>query len=159
MATPNFVPMKYNMPMICGKTYGQIQDDLIKEYCEDVTEDDIYCYESDMASYAEELAEEMNSSLVFHKVTVIGGYYTSFQFYVDELYSGEFDLDKNAKYCIDNEEAHYYFDMCRSKALLAAEAEKRKIRKWLNSLTKDGFNKVVCTEIFSNGEAEYSVVA
>ena len=159
MSAPNFVSMNYDMPMICGKTYGQMQKDLTEEYGREATEDELYWYENDMFSDAEDMAEEMNSSLEFHKITVVGGRYASFQFCVDETYSDKFDLDKDSEYCIDNEDAHYYFDMCRSKVLRAADAEKRKIRKWLNGLIKFGFNHVVCTEIFSNGEAEYRVVA
>ena len=157
MSAPNFSSVKYDMPMICGKTYGQMQEDLTREYGRKATEDEIYFYENDMFSYAEELAEEMNNSLNFHKITVEGGHYTSFQFCVDEIFSEKFDLDMDSEYCIDNEDAHYYFDMCRSKVLIAAEAEKWKIRKWLNSLTKNGFNRVVCAAFYSNGEAEYCV--
>lgn len=39
---------------------------------------------------------------------------------------------------------------------LAADAEKRKIAKWLEKLQDEGFEILVCTAKFSNGEAIYS---
>ena len=74
-----------------------------------------------------------------------------------EKYSNEFDLDKSSKYCIDNDDAKYYFDVYRSVALREADREKRKIAKWLESLAKNGdFEILVCVGRFSNGEAVYS---
>ena len=157
MGAPNFEPMNYDMPLICGRTYGQMYSDLADDG-EEVTNEDIFFYEDKLFEDAEDLAENMNGMLTFHKITVIGGRYDSFQFQVEEIYSGMFDLDRDSRDCIDNEDAHYYFDMCRSQALLAADAEKRKIRKWLNNLTTIGFNKVECSNFFSNGEAEYTIV-
>ncbi len=158
MATANFRRMKYGMPMICGRTYGQMAAEYLKECGEEISDFEIELQEQDDFNYATELAEEFTSGLTFHKVTSVGGYYTSFQFYVEEVYSNYFDLDKESEYCISNEDAHYYFDMCRSKALRAADAEKRKIEKWLHSLAENGYNEVVCTAMFSNGEANYSTV-
>lgn len=158
MATANFQRMEYGMPMICGRTYGQIASEYLKEYGEEISDFEIEMQEQDDFDYAMKLAEEFSASLTFHKVTVVGGYYTSFQFYVEEVYSNYFDLDKESKYCISNEDAHYYFDMCRSKALRAADAEKRKIEKWLHGLAESGYNEVVCTARFSNGKANYNIV-
>lgn len=56
-------------------------------------------------------------------------YYYGFQFWIEEKFSNYFDLDKSSEYCIDNDDAHYYFDMFRSQALRASDAEKRKIAK------------------------------
>lgn len=44
----------------------------------------------------------------------------------------------------------------RSQALRAADAEKRKIAKWLEKFQENGFEILVCTAKFSNGEAIYS---
>lgn len=158
MSAANFQRMEYDMPMICGRTHEQMAAEYLREFGEEISDFEIEMQERDDFEYATELAEEFTSGLTFHKVTAIGGYYTSFQFYVEEAYSNYFDLDKESEYCIGNEDAHYYFDMCRSKALRAADAEKRKIEKWLHGLTKMGYNEVVCTARFSNGEASYSVV-
>ena len=75
---------------------------------------------------------------------------------LSKLFSG--NLDKNSRDCIDNEDAHYYFDMIRSQALRKADAEKRKIKKWLLNMRNQGFNLVHMTGMFSNGEATYFVV-
>ncbi len=158
MSAANFQRMEYNMPMICGRAHEQIAEEYLKEFGEEISNFEIEMQEQDDFEYATELAEEFTSSLTFHKVTVVGGYYTSFQFYVEEAYSNYFDLDKESEYCIDNENAHYYFDMCRSKALKAADMEKRKIEKWLYGLTKRGYNEVVCTARFGSGEENYSIV-
>ena len=157
MSCPNFAKMKYNMPLICGRTYAQIAEEHKKEYGEELTEDVFYIEETLQAEEAQEKAEEFSKSLKFHTVTVESGYYTSFQFYVDEKYSGYFDFNKNSRDCIDNDDAHYYFDMCKSQALRKAEAEKRKIKKWLLSMKNQGFNLVYLTDIFSNGEGLYSI--
>ena len=158
MSCPNFQSMLYGMPMICGRTFAQMSEQYKAECGEDMPESEYEFMEQDDINYAEELAEEFNRDLQFHDITVIGGHYVSYQFYVEEKYSRQFDMDKSSDYCIDNEDAHYYFDMCRSRALRAADAEKRKIVKWLHGLTKYGYNETVRTALFSNGEAEYSIV-
>ena len=139
MATANFRIMEYGMPMV----YGGMNDDEFENEFE---------FEE-----AERLAENFTENLMFHDVRIESGYYGGFQFYVEERYSNYFDLDKDSEYCIDNEDAHYYFDMCRSKAIRAADAEKRKIERWLESLVNEGFVILVCTARFSNGEAHYAI--
>lgn len=132
MATANFKTMEYGMPLVVGGT----------EYFEDI-------------KAAEELAENFTENLKYHDITVVGGYYSGFQFYVEEKYSNKFDLDKQSIYCIDNYDAHYYFDVCKSVAIREADREKRKIRKWLESLENHGYEIIVCIGRFSNGEAIY----
>lgn len=138
MGAANFMLMEYGMPLVCG-TPGADEWDAMDEY-----------------EQAEQLAAEFTESLTFHDVTIKSGYYESFQFYVEERYSGYFDLDKESRYCIDNDNAHYYFDMCKSRALRAADAEKWKIARWLEKLTEYGFNTYVITARFSNGETWYA---
>ena len=139
MSCPNFEPMKYGMPMVCGGLYLEEDND---EY-----------WEFKDASY---LAEKFTKELKYHDVNVQSGYYSGFQFVVDEKRSSQFDLDKDSEYCIDNEDAHYYYDMCRSQVIRKADAEKRKIRKWLEKIAEDyGYEILVRTALFSNGEAVY----
>lgn len=158
MSTPNFRDMEYNMPMVCGglKSFDEMAKAYEKEtgdeYSEGLYEWDL----QDEIETAEQLAEEFSNSLTFHDITIESGHYCGFQFWVEEKYSKYFDLDKSSEYCIDNEDAHYYFDMFRSQALRAADAEKRKIAKWLEKLQENGFEILVCTAKFSNGEAIYS---
>lgn len=143
MSTANFKPMKYNMPLVCNFGYydddGNIDQFLI---------DDQYCY-------AKGIMKEFADDLVYHDISIESGYYLGFQFYVSEKYESLFDLDKQSEYCIDNEDAHYYFGNCRSKVLRAADSEKRKIRRWLESLRDSGFDVLVVVDVFSNGEVVY----
>ena len=159
MATANFRSMEYGMPLVCGKSYSQLADEWRTEYEAEPTDSDLYFMAEDEVTYAKEIAEEFTENLTFYDVTIEYGYYESYQFYVVEKFNRYFDLDKESKYCIDNDEAHEYFDMCRSEALRKADAEKRKIRKWLLSLAENGFNHIVCVERFSNGEAIYEMAA
>lgn len=158
MSIPNFRDMEYNMPLVCGglesfdemaKAYEEETGD---EYSEGLYEWDL----QDEFERAERIATEFSKQLQFHDVTIESGHYYGFQFWVEEKYSNYFDLDKSSEYCIDNDDAHYYFDMFRSQALRAADAEKRKIAKWLEKLQDEGFEILVCTAKFSNGEAIYS---
>lgn len=157
MSCPNFEPMNYNMPLICGRTFEQAAEDYLKDFGEEITEEDFLIEEQFAIEDAEELAEQFTESLKFHTVSVKAGYYISYQFYVEERYSNLFDLEKSSDDCLDNEDARYYFDMCRSDVIRRAASEKRRIRKWLNDLRKKGFNLVYYTGIFSNGEAVYRI--
>lgn len=158
MSTANFEDMNYGMPLVCGglASYDEMakayENETGEEYSEGLFEWDL----QDEFERAERIATEFSEQLQFHDITIKGGYYQGFQFWVGEKYSNYFDLDKSSKYCIDNEDAHYYFDMFRSQALRAADAEKRKIAKWLEKLQDRGFVILVCTARFSNGEAIYS---
>lgn len=157
MGCANFRRMEFDMPMICGRTYGQMAEEYKREFDEEFSDELYYIHQSEAFDDAAELAEEFTKGLTFHDVSVISGHYDGFQFYVEERYGNTFDLDKSSRYCIDNEDAHYYFDMFRSQALRKADAEKNRIRKWLMSLKSRGYNIVVCTGRFSNGEATYSI--
>lgn len=158
MSASNFGDMEYNMSLVCGglESFDEMakayEEETEEEYSEELYEWDL----QDEFEMAEQLAKEFSNSLTFHDVTIESGYYYGFQFWVEEKYSKYFDLDKSSECCIDNEDAHYYFDMCRSKAIRAADAEKRKIAKWLEKLQENGFEILVCTAKFSNGEAIYS---
>lgn len=151
MATANFRAMPYNMPLICGWTYDQYAKEYLEEMGEEMPEAEYEWKSQDDFEDAQYLAREFSENLTFYHVTVIGGYYESFQFYIEENPGAE-DIEE-----IDNEDAHYYFDMCRSRAIRAAERERRKIYRWLLDLKKSGFNEVVCTALFSNGEAWYTI--
>lgn len=161
MGTANFKPMEYGMPMVCGgmEDFEDLAEKYMAEFGEELTEGAYYGYLEDAAENAQEIAENFTENLKFHDVTIIGGYYYGFQFYVEEKFSARFDLDRNSEYCIDNDDAHYYFDMCRSAAIRAADAEKRKICRWLENLAKRGYSMLVCTARFSNGEAMYRKVS
>lgn len=156
MSTANFRPMEYGMPMVCGgRDYLEKKEAYEKEYEEEYTPDMFYMDIEEEFSEAQKMAEEFTLKLKFHDVEVAWGYYEGFQFWVEEKYNRYFDLDIKSGYCIDNEDAKYYFNMYRSQVLRAAEAEKRKIEKWLENLSGNGFEILVCTGIFSDGSATY----
>ena len=160
MSTPNFEFMKYGMPLIIAET--PCYDDMKEQYEEDTGEEydeDIYCMDCQfIAEDMQCLADEINDTLEYFTVEVQDGYYSDLQFIVNQVYENMFDLDKDSKYCIDNEDAHYYFGECRSKVLRKADAEKRRIYKWLKSMKKLGYIELNCDGVFSNGEAIYSIV-
>ena len=160
MSTPNFEFMKYGMPLIIAET--PCYDDMKEQYEEDTGEEydeDIYCMDCQfIAEDMQNLADEINDTLEYFTVEVQDGYYSDLQFIVNQVYENMFDLDKDSKYCIDNEDAHYYFGECRSKVLRKADAEKRRIYKWLKSMKNLGYIELNCDGVFSNGEAIYSIV-
>lgn len=163
MSTCNFEPMSYNMPLIVSIPhfdYDEMAKDYEEEYGEELT-DDIYTDEIQLTYDAEYtnmkyLADKMNDDLVYYTVDVKDGYYEGLQFVVNTY--EDLDFDRNSPYCVDNEDTRYYFDECRSKVLRKADAERRRIYKWLKSLKDEGYMELHCDGVFSNGEAIYSIV-
>lgn len=93
------------------------------------------------------LMEDFNNDLIFHELTFKSGYYDGVQIFVEE---------KENPHELDNEDCHYYFDMCRSKAIRKYDAEIRKINRWMEKVaTQHGWKGLICLGIFSNGEAVY----
>jgi len=158
MPAPNFRSMLYGMPMVCGgmEDFDDLKTAFEEDYGEEYTMAQYQLDMEDEYENAVSLAKAFSENLVYHYVTVESGYYSGFQFFVEEKYSAIFDLDRNSKYCIDKESARYYFGLCRSSALREANAEKRKITRWLENLAgNSGYEVLVCTARFSNGEAFY----
>jgi hypothetical protein len=158
MATANFKDMEYGMPMVIGgmENYEDMKKAYESETGEEYNEDIYYFDLEEIFRDAEKLAEDFTENLKYHDITIISGYYSGFQFYVEEKYSGYFDLNKSSEYCIENDDAHYYFDVCRSVAIRESDREKRKIKRWLESLVNYGYDIIVCVGRFSNGEAVYT---
>lgn len=138
---------------------GAIQDaeNEMCEFCEADGLESIQEFD-DMACSMEwdEITAEMNEfnrGLLFHELSMKSGYYYGVQFIVET----EHDLEE---YDYDNDECHYYFDCCRSVAYRKYAAEVRKINRWMAKLAKRyGFDELVCTARFSNGEAHFSKVS
>lgn len=157
MSTSNFIPMPAGFPLVCGglESYDEARaawDDTEEEFSESMFDS---LMELDYYD-AENLAEAFSENLKYYTVSIRSGYYYGFQFYVEEKYTEHFDLDPRSRYCLDNDDAHYYFDCCRSMALREAAAEKRKIRRWLLEIAAHNPYEVLeCIGIFSNGEAVY----
>lgn len=95
--------------------------------------------------------EELNRSLLFHKIGVESGHYYGMQLTVNE--------EENPN-DLNNDECRYYFDMYRSVAIRRYNSEINKINRMLSRLANlHGFAEVVCTAIFGNGEALYAPVS
>lgn len=126
---------------VCELCGGELES----EYVFDDLEREYVC------GQVEEKVAALNRGLLFHKVSLENGYYSGVQFYVDTEY--DFDAED-----FSNEDCQYFFDMCRSKAYRKYAAEKRKIARFLDKAAKEyGFKDLVCTAVFSNGEAVYDL--
>lgn len=133
MATANFVTTK-NFPIVC------IDDETYEEH---------YFDYDDMVKDVEGTFENLN--LKFHKVKVVSGYYEGAQIVFEEVH------DPNE---MDNDETYYYFDMCRSKAIRAYNAEIRKINRRIDKFRKESvWEKLGVVGQFSNGEAVYQKIS
>ena len=117
-------------------------------------------YDFSMACVYEEskrLAKELSKELMFHDIEIKSGYYTGIQTIIQptDWYDGYNNVED-----ISNDDCHYYFDMCRSKAIRKYKAEVKRINKKLlpKFKTELGFDHIKCVGVFSNGEAIYERV-
>lgn len=95
----------------------------------------------------------INEGLEFFRLGIASGYYSGLQFDVDwnERIGDPEDLD--------NEDAHYYFDCCRSEMLRRYQRERRKLGKKLKELAEFyGFEAYGIAARFSNGEVWYTKI-
>lgn len=94
---------------------------------------------------------DFNQTLLFHKVSVEGGYYYGLQLYVEE---------KHNPNDYDNTDCRCYLNMCRSVAIRRYNSEVNKLCRMLRRLGAEfGFEELFCRDVFSNGEAYYEHVA
>ena len=99
----------------------------------------------------QKVAEDINSSIRFHNVTLMSGYYAGIQFYVSEEYYNLEDWT--------NEDARDEFDMCRSVMLRKYRSEKNYIVRALRKAKADlGLMELGVTARFSNGETWYTEI-
>lgn len=100
----------------------------------------------------EQYIDQNAPRLDFYKITVEGGYYTGAQLYVEEEHPQFPDV-------YDNDDCHYYFDCCRSRAIRKRKSEVHRVEKFMRQVAKDcGMEEYYCGGIFSNGEAVYRKV-
>lgn len=172
MSAPNFNNDQLGFPLYCREDYYSkvcpdcgMWNDAEAESCEECGEDlhnvearyddldnEIYFNE------AQDAMKELNEELDFFHVSVISGYYSGTQIDVDwknirgwGVYGDPEDLD--------NEDAHFCFDCCRSEMLKRYKRERRKLSKRLKELAEfHGFEEYACLGVFSNGEAIYRKV-
>lgn len=108
----------------------------------------------------ENRCQEENKNLRFFKISVKSGYYNGLQLYVElsrDANNAGF-TDGGPTY-LENDDAHYYFDMCRSKCIRAYESEKRRVNKILAKIGADyDMDKLGIVARFSNGETWYTKI-
>lgn len=139
MATNNFMTMK---------DFSLVVRDTSDCYFED-GEPDYFMYEMIREEMEQEI-ETLKDSLLFHTIEIRDGYYSGLQYYVD----CEHELDKEDDY--SNDECWYYFGMCRSAAYRKFAAEKNRIKRTLNKISKkDGYDMLYHVSTFSDGSAFY----
>lgn len=140
----------------------EASEEYIKEYeeineCEFDIEWDSEIFYEDIYREAERLANKLNEELMFYQIEIRSGYYCGLQTIVQgtDWYDSYYDIED-----VSNDDCHYYFDMCRSKAIRKHNAEVNKINKKLLPLFKNelGFDHIRCIGVFSNGEAVYQRV-
>lgn len=133
MATANFVTTK-NFPILC---------------IDDETYEEIYFDYDDMVEDVEDTFENLN--LKFHEVKIVSGYYEGAQIVFEEVY------DPNE---MDNDETYWYFDMCRSKAIRAYDAEIRKINRRIDKFCKESvWGKLGVVGRLSDGSCVYKKIS
>lgn len=108
----------------------------------------------DIYREAEQLADKLNKELMFYQIEIRSGYYDGLQTFIQgpDWYDGYYNIEDMSNY-----DSHYYFGMCRSKAIRKHNAEVNRINKKLLPLFQKelGFDHIKCVGVFSNGEAIY----
>lgn len=97
-------------------------------------------------------AQVMNEYLYFHQICARPGYYEGVQFYVEEKFEHSQDWSD-----WDNEDTHYYFDMCRSKTVRKYNSEVNRLKREMKKRAKElDMQEFTVAARFSNGETWYS---
>lgn len=112
---------------------------------------DLWAGDDEAAANAVDIFDALDPDCMFHRFELVPGYYEGAQIVptVPE-YNDPRDMD--------NESCRYYFDMCRSRAIRAFDAERRRInKKILPELGRAlGFHRYTVAGRFSNGETIYT---
>ena len=167
MSTANFQGETNGFPLY-------VHDDVYAKLCPECGawngEDDEECYEcgedlksvdprydeiamDDIVFCARKEMKTINNDLEFFEVGLESGYYVGVQFTVNFKTRWGCELDPEE---MDNDDAHYYYDCCRSVMLRRYQRERRKLDKKLRELAAAlDFEEIVCIGHFSNGEALY----
>lgn len=161
MATANFAPMNFDMPLIAGgigddyeerkKEWEEVND---TEYSEDL-------YNEDMQFVAEEAEEDLkdfNAGLDHFKITIEPGYYQGWQWQV-EWQDEYLDYDQIFADDFTDEDADYYYNETAEEVRAEVKKEEAKVRHYLEELKKMGFTELYKYAQFSNGEAIYERVS
>lgn len=123
---------------------------------EDAQEESDWVQEEWLCDEVKSRMDDINKELAFFQVGLESGYYVGVQFDVNFKMRWGCELDPEE---LDNEDAHFCFDCCRSEMLRRYQRERRKLGKKLKELAEfHGFEEIVCIGRFSNGEAVYRKV-
>ena len=154
MATANYMTMEsfplfareFTSEIKCCKHCGLYQDsdNDVCEECGGELEEEMFVDEIEVQETVSDiesrLDDNVNESLVFHKISVLPGHYYGVQFYVETT-------DDPTE--MDNEDCRYYFDI----------SEVNKVCRILRKLAKEyGFDELYLRARFGNGAALYGQV-
>lgn len=159
MSTANFITQD-NFELYVTDYQAPTAEELIKdEIIED--ESSYYSYlELDQEIFWDDFQREfeavlkdeenkLKKPLNMHEIELKGGYYSGAQLYVKT------DEDMNPEE-LDNDDCHYYWGECRSRAIREYRAEVKRVEKLLLNIAKRlHMARIGCAGVFSNGEAVY----
>ena len=139
MATSNFKPMKYDMPLIVGGMDAESEWD---DYYE------VECIKEQLADF--------NDKLKHFEVSLWSGYYEGWQFDVKQ--SDEY-WDYDDLPTMTDDDADYYYGDTADNIRAEFEQDLKNIRAFLNECKANGYKELGVVGTFSNGETVYREVA
>lgn len=165
MSCPNFVTMEEFPLFACEDRYSKrcphcgaysMQDAETCDCCGESLEGADAEYDEwetrEHFALIEQDIEQTAPYLEFFTITVQGGHYTGMQLLVEEKHPSFPDS-------YDNDDCHYYFECCRSRAIRKRAAEVNRVKRFMRKIAKGhGMDEYYCGDIFSNGEAVYHKV-
>ena len=143
MATANFEPMKYDMPLIVGGFYDEDDPD-----CEWRSYEEAKCIKEDLADF--------NDTLKHFELGIESGYYDGYQFTVEQ--SDEY-WDYEDLPTMTDDDADYYYGDTVENIRKEFEQDLKNIKEYLYNLKANGFKELIKVAQFSSGEAMYKEVA
>lgn len=134
MATSNFAPVKFGLPLIVGG----ISDDEI--------ENDFEFEDTQL------MLDQFNTTLDHFEVYLLGGYYCGYQFMVKERkdYIDYEDIDT-----LTDDEADYFYGETANEVRKQFHEEMGKIKDYFEALARTGYTELGVVGTFSNGETVY----
>lgn len=150
MSTANFYTMeKYPLYAIGSQDFYYEDEETGEKFYDEFLADEFYQEVNNMI-------EEYNENLLFHKISIKSGYYDGMQLYVETIHD---ELEDIEKYW-NNEDCKYQFDMCKSLTIRKFNSEINKVNKILKLIAEsNGMIKYGVYARFSNGETWYTKVS
>lgn len=139
MATSNFAPVKFDLPLIVGGIDEEDENILDMEY-EDT----------------QAMLDQFNATLDHFEVVLEGGYYCGYQFNVKEL-KDYWDFENIDE--LTDDDADYFWGDTAENIIKEFKYEFGRIKEYFDLLPTWGFTKLGVVGTFSNGETVYRKVA